>query len=159
MTDAEKAKQALIENFNMTEEDYEALRKKMNNPNYGSDGGVPFDAVPVVEDGAAKSIPDQVGVVPINGEIVIKNRRDSFGLVDAFLGGSNANGLPYVPYDGYLARLHKGERVIPAREVSSRSFSSNLYVENMNMGGGTDADALANAIANRNRRMMAGYGS
>ena len=71
----------------------------------------------------------------------------------------HANGLPYVPYDGYLAMLHKGERVVPAREIAGRSFSSNLYVENMNMGGGMDADALAAAIAGRNRRMMAGYGS
>ena len=64
-----------------------------------------------------------------------------------------------MPYDGFLARLHKGERVMTAREVGSRSFSSNLYVENMNMGGGMDADALAAAIAGRNQRMMAGYGS
>ena len=71
----------------------------------------------------------------------------------------HANGLPFVPYDGFLARLHKGERVMTAREVGSRSFSSNLYVENMNMGGGMDADALAAAIAGRNQRMMAGYGS
>jgi hypothetical protein len=48
---------------------------------------------------------------------------------------------------------------VPAREVASRSFSSNLYVENMNMGGSMSADALAAAIAGRNRRLMAGYGS
>ena len=70
-----------------------------------------------------------------------------------------ANGIWAVPYDGYLASLHKGERVVPAREIASRSFSSNLYVENMNMGGGMSADALAATIAARNRRMMAGYGS
>ena len=156
MTDSEKAKQALIENFNMTEEDYEALRKKMNNPNYGSDGGVPFDAVPVVEEGAAKSITDQVGVVPIAAVLQITG---GFGGAGVNVEQEKANGIWAVPFDGYLARLHKNERVVPAREVASRSFSSNLYVENMNMGGGTDADALANAIANRNRRMMAGYGS
>jgi hypothetical protein len=49
--------------------------------------------------------------------------------------------------------------VVPAREIASRSFSSNIYVENMNMGGGMSADALAATIAARNRRMMAGYGS
>ena len=69
-----------------------------------------------------------------------------------------ANGIDFVP-DTRLAWLHKGERVMTAREVSSRSFSSNLYVENMNMGGGLSADALASAIASRNRRIMAGYGS
>jgi hypothetical protein len=70
-----------------------------------------------------------------------------------------ANGTWSVLYDGMLARLHKGERVMPAREVQSRNFSSNLYVENMNMSGGMTADALAAAIASRNSRIMAGYGS
>lgn len=29
---------------------------------------------------------------------------------------SNANGLPYVPFDGYIAELHRGERVLTASE-------------------------------------------
>jgi hypothetical protein len=29
---------------------------------------------------------------------------------------SNANGLPYVPFDGYIAELHRGERVLTANE-------------------------------------------
>ena len=71
-----------------------------------------------------------------------------------------ANGLPLVPFDGYPAILHKGERVVPAREVAaSRNFSSNLYVENMNMNGGLSAEALASSIAAANRRTMRGYGS
>ena len=71
----------------------------------------------------------------------------------------HANGLAYVPYDGYLAMLHKGERVMPAREVSSRNYSSNLYVESMYMNGGTDAAGLAAAMAAAQRRQMSGYGS
>lgn len=31
--------------------------------------------------------------------------------------GSHANGLDYVPFDGYIAELHKGERVLTAREA------------------------------------------
>lgn len=71
----------------------------------------------------------------------------------------HANGLAYVPYDGYLARLHKGERVMPAREISSRNYSSNLYVESMYMNGGVDAAGLASAMAAAQRRQMSGYGS
>lgn len=33
--------------------------------------------------------------------------------------GSHANGLESVPYDGYIAQLHKGERVQTAREAQS----------------------------------------
>ena len=69
-----------------------------------------------------------------------------------------ANGLNYVPYDG-LYRLHRGERVTPAREVESRSYNSNLYVENMNMNNGMDAAGLASAMAAAQRRTMSGYGS
>ena len=74
-------------------------------------------------------------------------------------GTPHANGLWSVPFDGYLARLHKGERVMPAREVSSRSYNSNLYVESMYMNGGTDAAGLAAAMAAAQRRQMSGYGS
>lgn len=76
------------------------------------------------------------------------------------LAQGHANGLPYVPFDGYAAILHKGERVVPANQNGgSRSFSSNLYVESMYMNNGTDAEGLASAIAAANRRTMSGYGS
>lgn len=35
---------------------------------------------------------------------------------DAVINGSHANGLDYVPFDGYVAELHKGERVLTANE-------------------------------------------
>lgn len=73
----------------------------------------------------------------------------------------HANGLWSVPYDGYPAILHKGERVVTAREVQneSRNYHSNLYVESMYMNNGMDAEALAAAMSAANRRTMRGYGS
>ena len=34
----------------------------------------------------------------------------------SFISGSHANGLDYVPYDGYVAQLHQGERVLTKEE-------------------------------------------
>lgn len=33
--------------------------------------------------------------------------------------GSHANGLDYVPFDGYIAELHRGEMVVPAEQAAS----------------------------------------
>lgn len=45
---------------------------------------------------------------------------------------SHYNGLDYVPYDGYLARLHKGERVMTADENQKYSNNTNSTVINFN---------------------------
>lgn len=41
--------------------------------------------------------------------------------VSSVFSGSHANGLDYVPYDGYVAQLHKGERVLTKQENKSYS--------------------------------------
>lgn len=125
---------------------------------------------PKPEDNAAEKIAQDVGVVYVPAELIPFGGR---WINPSFTGGAggggggkfgdlefHANGLPMVPWDGYPAILHKGEQVVPAREVNnSRNFSSNLYVENMNMNGGADAAGLAAAMAAAQRRTMRGYGS
>lgn len=124
---------------------------------------------PVPEENAAGKIAQDVGVVPIAAELIPFGGR---WINPSFTGGAggggggrfgdiefHANGLPRVPWDGYPAILHKDEQVVPAREVNnSRNFSSNLYVENMNMNGAS-AEGLAATMAAAQRRMMRGYGS
>lgn len=46
------------------------------------------------------------------------------GDLNIFTNGSHANGLAYVPYDGYVAELHKGERVLTAQENARYSSTS-----------------------------------
>lgn len=41
------------------------------------------------------------------------------------LAGSHANGLTYVPYDGYIAELHQGERVLTKSENESYNKDTN----------------------------------
>ncbi|WP_019007748.1 hypothetical protein [Cohnella laeviribosi] len=48
--------------------------------------------------------------------------------------GSHANGLPYVPYNGYIAELHRGERVLTAAE--NRDYNR-LLRGSSGFGGGS----------------------
>ena len=127
---------------------------------------------PEVPKDAAKDLAEQVGIVQIPAQLVFSGAGyggrtgggtmsllSDFGNGLANIFGIHANGLWSVPFDNYPALLHRGERVVPAREVNSRSYNSNLYVEKMIMNNGADAQGLANAMAAANRRRMSGYGS
>lgn len=115
---------------------------------------------PEVPEDAAATISEDIGpvTVPVLFSVEEMGPEETaafFGAAD----GSHANGIWSVPFDGYRAILHRGERVTPAREIASRNFSSNLYVESMIMSGNTDAEGLAAAMAAAQRRTMNGYGS
>lgn len=114
---------------------------------------------PEVPADAASSIAEQIGTVTVYVEPILgapgstkrtpRRSPSPFGF---------ANGLPNVPFDGFYF-LHQNEQVMPAREVASRNFSSNMYVEKMIMNNGQDAEGLASRIAAENQRVMSGFGS
>ena len=151
--------------------DDEAMLKKLEDEL----GLVPIDGEIELPEDQAEKLAEAIGTVEINGiihlvgadggnlgitgeELTTGERVDHTRRRPSTLPG-HANGLWSVPFDGYGAILHKGERIVPAREAgSSRNFSSNLYVESMYMNNGTDAEGLAAAIAAANRRTMRGYG-
>lgn len=65
--------------------------------------------------------------------------------------GSHANGLGYVPYDGYIAELHRGERVLTADEARSynNSFSYGDVHITVNGANYDSEQSIAEAIAER----------
>ena len=62
--------------------------------------------------------------------------------------GSHANGLDYVPSDGYIAELHKGERVLTANEA--RGYGGNSFGDiHITIDGARydDEESLARSVA------------
>ena len=146
-----------------------------------SDGGGEFfgtpenpvevTVTPVAEDGSAQSVSDQVGTVDINGIVhIVGVDGANLGVSGNWWGGdgsivrphrvgNHANGLPWVPYDGYLSVLHRGERVMTARENRNYTYNNNTYFGNVNLNNGLEVDALTESIARNNRRKNSGYGA
>ncbi len=73
--------------------------------------------------------------------------------------GSHALGLDYVPYDGYIAELHKGEMVVPAkaaeqiRNGGAASITVNQYIYSE---AKTAADLMQEARYEQQRAVMMG---
>ena len=117
--------------------------------------GVELPTEPVLADDAQAVLQEQASDITVKvGAELYPLPMDGGGSEHGF-----ANGIWSVPRDGFPAILHKGERVVPEREVTNQSYNSNLYVEKMIMNNGADAQGLAAAMAAANRRRMSGYGS
>ena len=134
-----------------------SLREMVTGLFGGEKAEVPVD---LKTDGdAAQEIASQVGTVTVPATLDWRpSYMQGYGQQTPGWGG-HANGLPWVPTDGYLAVLHRGERVLTASQNRNYTANSNLYIENMHMGGGMDARALADAMSAQNRRISAGFGS
>ncbi|MDQ7096939.1 hypothetical protein REC12_25415 [Desulfosporosinus sp. PR] len=109
--------------------------------------------------GAIREIPG-FGGIPLIGKIALdtSNNSTADGMQAA---RSHANGLDYVPYDGYIAELHKGERVQRASEnpyngarssssVSGKSNEKSISIaklaDTIIVREDADIDRIANAL-------------
>ena len=75
------------------------------------------------------------------------------------LHGSHAGGLSFVPFDGYRAELHKGERVLTRQEADyfrtardtvavHKNIQNHFYIQ-VYAAAGQDEEAIAEAVADR----------
>lgn len=64
------------------------------------------------------------------------NKGGSAQIVD----GSHASGLNYVPFDGYLAQLHRGEMVLTRRQADAMRNSDYMDIPRNSGGGRTGLD-------------------
>jgi tape measure domain-containing protein len=76
--------------------------------------------------------------------------------------GSHAGGLDRVPYDGYVARLHAGERIqtkgeadVTRNRTATNARGPLIHVENMHVRNDSDIDEIARSLA-RNLMQLQG---
>ena len=76
----------------------------------------------------------------------------------ATVDGSHAGGLAYVPYDGYIAELHQGERVLTAAEAASYNNQRPTVnvVQNIYSEARTAADLMQEALYHQERAVLLG---
>ena len=76
----------------------------------------------------------------------------------ATVDGSHAGGLAYVPFDGYIAELHQGERVLTAAEAANYNNPrpSVNVVQNIYSEARTAADLMQEALYHQERAVLLG---
>lgn len=94
----------------------------------------PYEAELKADDQASEKISSVSGALTdLDGQsatvyVNVEQRGSLQGIAD----GSHADGLDYVPYDNYLALLHKGEQVLTAEEAAAlRQLSSGDYASRL----------------------------
>lgn len=111
--------------------------------------GLQLPVEPTLPENAAQLLSDEIGAVKVPVDLVWPDGID----------GSNANGLPFVPYNGHISLLQKGERIVPANQNKNYNVYNNTYFDRTQVSGGVDADGLAARIATAQKRALSAVGS
>lgn len=92
-------------------------------------------------------------------KLILGSEGDASGNISGAIGaikGTHRNGLSYVPYDGYVAELHEGERVLTrseARDYNSGGGGISISVT-VNGAKYSDEESLAEAVAEKIQDMI-----
>lgn len=73
----------------------------------------------------------------------------------SFIHGSHADGLARVPFNGYIAELHEGERVLTAQEAKSYNSSSDTIIINANVEDYSTLERIIKDAKERRQRIRA----
>lgn len=98
--------------------------------------------------------------MPHIGDGGMSTNADDFGTTRwkagtrSWLDGSHASGLSYVPYDGYVAEVHRGERITTASEARQQdaakagnlSGGTGVTIEKVEIYNGTDIEEFARLL-------------
>lgn len=78
----------------------------------------------------------------------------------AMVAGSHASGLNYVPFDGYIAELHRGEMVVPAKQADDlrrgKTRPAVSVVQYISSEAKTAADLMQEAVWYQERAVLTG---
>lgn len=74
-----------------------------------------------------------------------------------YVDGSHLNGLDYVPYDGYIAELHKGEKVVTAEQNNTNSGKGDTFIIQVNMDEVDEVSKLVKVVNDLKRTKRAGF--
>ena len=90
---------------------------------------------------ALKAVKDMLSM---KGNASIKISIETSGLEEPEVDGSHAGGLSRVPFDGYMAKLHKGEEVLTASAAAERRQNVSADVAYGRGGGNTTTTTVNN---------------
>lgn len=90
--------------------------------------------------------------------LILGSEGDASGNISGAIGtikGTHRNGLSYVPYDGYVAELHEGERVLTRSEARDYNSGGGISI-NVTVNGAkySDEESLAEAVAEKIQDMI-----
>ena len=121
-----------------------------------------FDVQPKVDENAAAQIAEEIGTVTVP-VVMVPTSGGNTGRIRTPRGWEmpavpKANGMPFVPWDGYPAILHRGERVMTAQQNKSFTYNNHNYFGSVNLHNGLEVDNLIDSINRRNRASQRGFG-